>query len=176
METYTACKAFVDNPQYNEDRRYVLDNLVAGDIDPPLVTLVQKINRLPYVFSLQCCYGHFLWKNGKEINPLESLEADTWVTYRLAYIALCIENSSLGRHLQQRLMNIPSSISEDNIQFFSAQWFWDQWPNSYAIQIMPERFKGFDVAQITATEARELATIRDGCFAYLDAFITNISN
>ncbi len=176
METYTDCKPFIDNPNFKEDRRNILDNLEVGGIDPLLVPLVQKINRLPYVFSLQCCHGHFLWKNGQEIKTLEPLETNKWVTYRLAYIALCIENSSLGRRLQQRLMNIPLFINQDNIQFCSAQWFWDQWPNSYGLQIMPERFKAFDSALTTYAEAREIAKIRDACFAYLDEFVTNISN
>jgi len=176
METYTDCKPFIDNPNFKEDRRNILDNLEVGGMDLPLIPLVQKINRLPYVFSLQCCHGHFLWQNGKEIKTLEPLETDTSVTYRLAYIALCIENSSSGRRLQQRLMNIPLFINQDNIQFCSAQWFWDQWPNSYALQIMPERFKAFDSALTTYAEAREIAKIRDACFAYLDEFVTNISN
>jgi len=176
METYTDCKPFIDIPNFKEDRRNILDTLEVGGIDPLLVPLVQKINRLPYVFSLQCCHGHFLWKNGQEIKTLEPLETDKWVTYRLAYIALCIENSSSGRRLQKRLMNIPLFINQDNIQFCSAQWFWDQWPNSYALQIMPERFKAFDSALITYAEAREIAKIRDACFAYLDEFVTNISN
>ena len=41
---------------------------------------------------------------------------------------------------------------------------------------MPERFKAFDSALITYAEAREIAKIRDACFAYLDEFVTNISN
>lgn len=174
METYTDCKPFVHNPNFKEDRRCILDNLEVGCIDLPLAPLVQKINRLPYVFSLQCCHGHFLWKNGKEITTLEPLETDQWITYRLAYIALCIENSSPGRRLQQQLMNIPYVINRDNIQCCSAQWFWDQWPNSYAIQIMPERFKAFDSAQITYAEATEIAKIRDACFASLAVLVHNL--
>ena len=91
-------------------------------------------------------------------------------------MALCIENSSSGRRFQQGLMNIASVIDRDNIQICSAQWFWDQWPNSYAIQVMPERFKKSDSAQITYAEAREIAEVRDACFAYLDDFLTDISN
>lgn len=174
METYSECKPFVDHPEFRENRRQVLENLEVGDIDLPLVSLVQKINRLPHVFSLQCCYGHFLWNNGTEIKVLEPLKTDKWVRYRLAYIALCIENSSSGRVLQQRLMDIPSFSNQDNVQFCSAQWFWDQWPNSYALQIMPERFKEFDSAQITYVEAMKIAKLRDVCFAYLDNFVTDI--
>lgn len=176
METYTDCKPFVDTLHFKRDRGYILDNLDVGGIDLPLLPLVQKINRLPYVFSLQCCQGHFLRKNGKDIKTLDPLQIDQPVNYRLAYIALCIENSSPGRRLQQRLMNIPSFIDCDNVQFCSAQWFWNQWPNSYALQIMPERFKTFDSALITCTEAREIAKIRDACFAYLDDFVANISD
>ena len=176
METYTDYKPFVDHPSFREDRRCIIDNLDVGGIDPPLIPLIQKINRFPYVFSLQCCHGHFIWKNGKEVKTLEQLETYKWVKYRLAYIALCIENSSPGRRLQQRLTKIPLLINREKVQFCSAQWFWDQWPNSYAMQIIPERYKEFDSAQIAYAEAKEVAKIRDDCFAYLDDFVTNIFN
>jgi len=176
METYTDCKPFVDHPHFRENRRSALDSLEVGGIDSPLVPVVQKINRLPYVFTLQCCHGHFVLKNGTEIYTPEPLEPGLFVTYRLAYMALCIENSAPGRQLRQRLLNIPAFISRDNVQFCSAQWFWDQWPNSYALQIMPERFKAFDSAEITCAEAGEIAKLRDACFAYVDEGITNLVN
>ena len=176
METYTACKSFVDAPDFKENRRYALDNLEVDSIDLPLVPLIQKINRLPYVFSLQCCHGHFLSKDSKEMNILESLEAETSVKYRLAYIAVCMENNFSGRRFQQKLMTIPRIINRDKVQFCSAQWFWDQWPNSYAIQVMPERFKTFDCARIRSAEARQIAKIRDACFSHIDELVTHILN
>lgn len=176
METYTDYKPFINNPNYKEDRRNVLDNLEVSAIDLPLAPLVQSINRLPFVFSLQCCYGHFLWENGTEIYTLEPLKTDKLVTYRLAYIAFCIENSFSGSLLQQKLISIPSFVDQSNVQFCSAQWFWDQWPNSYALQIMPERFKDLDSAQITYAETMEIAKIRDTFFAYLGDFVTHSIN
>jgi hypothetical protein len=75
METYTEYKPFVENPNFAEDRRDMVENLEAGGMDPHLVPLVEKINRLPSVFSLQCCHGHFLSQEGKEMFPI--LEASS---------------------------------------------------------------------------------------------------
>lgn len=175
METYTDYKPFRHTPNFKADRLAVLDNLDLDLIDSPLVKLIKDINRLPYLFTLQCCYGHFLNKDGKEISNLDLSETNERVEYRLAYIAFCIENSLSGRNIRQRLMNIPLSIDRDKIQFCSAQWFWEQWLNSYALQVMPKRFKDRDTAQFEYAEAREIENVRDYFFVFLKDFIARLS-
>ena len=174
METFSDCKPFVHNPSYQTDRKITLDNLDANLLDAPLVKLVYNINKLPYLFTLQCCHGHFLKKDGEEIVNLELPGSNELVEYRLAYIAFCIENSPSGRKIRQKLMNIPLTIDRDTIQFCSAQWFWDQWLNSYAIQIMPTTLKDLDSAQIKHSEAREVAKVRDACFASLNDIFSSL--
>lgn len=174
METYTDYKAFVPNPHYGADKQATLDGLDVDLIDFPLIKLVNDINIIPYLFTLQCCHGHFIGKDGKEIVSFESLDTDDWIEYRLAYIALCIENSTSGRKVRNELMNIPETIDRDNIQFCSAQWFWEQWLNSYAIQVMPKRFRHLDTAQIERTEARRIAKIRDSLFVLLEDYFASL--
>ena len=70
-------------------------------IDMPIINLINGFNKLPYCFTLQSCYGHFVYNGQKDSHNLEPLPVkDTIakVEYRIAYIAFCIENSRLGRN------------------------------------------------------------------------------
>ncbi|MFT5697678.1 MAG: hypothetical protein ACI8ZB_000526 [Desulforhopalus sp.] len=161
METYIPPKPFVDNPRFQTDRQTVLNNLDITLVDEPLIYLINDLNNVPYLFTLQCCYGHFLTTESREILDLDLLGTSDPVEYRLAYIAFCIENSPPGRQITQQLKNIPLSVGPSLVQFCSAQWFWDQWVNSYALQIMPQRFKDKDSTIIDCYEARKIKEVRD---------------
>lgn len=175
METYINSKPLRHNPHFKAERQVALDNLDLNRIDPHIIDLVKEINRLPCLFTLQCCHGHFLKKDGKEISSLELLENYERVEYKLAYIALCIENSLMGNSVRKRLMNIPLSVGLDRVQFCSAQWFWERWLNSYALQVMPVRFKDQDTAQLEYVEAREVAKVRDEFYIFLEDFKVSYS-
>jgi len=175
METYIDSKALTYTPNFKADRQVALDNLDFNLIDSPIIELVKEINRLPCLFTVQCCHGHFLKKDGKEISNLELSENYEPVDYKLAYIAICIENSLMGNSIRKRLMNIPLSIDRDRIQFCSAQWFWEKWLNSYALQVMPEIFKDQDTAQLEYVEARKIEKVRDDFFVFLKDFIASHS-
>ncbi len=60
METLTKLKKFVHNPHYNEQRQVCLEKLDINTIDTPVVEIVTGFEKLPYCFTLQSCYGHFL--------------------------------------------------------------------------------------------------------------------
>jgi hypothetical protein len=175
METYTDPKPLRHTPTFKVDRLEALDKLDTKLVDSPLVTLIKDINRLPYLFTLQCCYGHFIKKDGKEVSDLDLLDTSERVEYRLAYVAFCIENSISGRNIRQHLMSIPVSIDRDKIQFCSAHWFWEQWLNSYALQVMPKRFKDRDTAQLEYAEAKEIEKVRDSFFVMFKDFIARRS-
>ena len=70
METYTKPKELVSHPRYEEDRRKALAGLRDGMIDNPIVRLVNGMNTLPFCFTLQCCYGHFLYKGQNNTHNL----------------------------------------------------------------------------------------------------------
>ena len=174
METYTDYKPFVPNPHFKAERQTALDNLDLNLVDSPLKNLVKRINKLPFIFTLQCCHGHFLNKDGEEIAILDFSESNELVEYRLAYIAFCIDNNFSGRNIRQSLINIPSSIDPNDLQFCSAEWFWDQWLNTYALQVMPERLKDRDKARLEHAEARKIGKVRDTFFVYLEDFIARL--
>jgi len=174
METYTAPKPFEDYPGFQPDRQLALNILDIALIDNPLVGLIKDLNKLPYLFTLQCCHGHFLTTDDEEISDFGLLGSINKVEYRLAYIAFCIENSPSGKKFAQQLKDISLTVEQGLVQFCSAQWFWDQWVNSYALQIMPQRFKDKDSVVIDFHEAEKIKQARDIFFAYMKDFTSTI--
>lgn len=169
METYIEPKPLVDNPQYQSQRQMNLSGLRDDMIDYPIIDLIHTINQLPYCFTLQCCYGHFLYPGQDDPHNLEFLphtDRIETVEYRIAYLALCIEHSVKGLNLYYELNQI-SSIDPKNIQFCSAEWFWRQQVNSYALQVEPERYKTEDKVIITYEEAVKIEKVRMRFFEHL---------
>lgn len=83
----------------------------------------------------QSCYGHFIYTGQRDphnIEPLPVTDKIARVEYRIAYIALCIENNAAGIKLLKALKEI-TVIDPENIQFCGADWFWERQINSYAL-------------------------------------------
>lgn len=173
METYTAPKPFEDYPGFQSDRQLALSILDSTLIDKPLAGLIKDFNTLPYLFTLQCCHGHFVTTDDEEISDFDVSGSINKVEYRLAYLAFCIESSPSGVTFAQQLKAISLTMAEGLVQFCSAQWFWDQWPNSYALQVIPQRFKDKDRAIIDFHEAEKIQQARDIFFAYMKDFATS---
>jgi hypothetical protein len=89
------------------------------------------------------------------------------VQYRIAYLALCLEDSEPGIRLRSLLGRVPE-IGTGYIQFGSPKWFWEQCPNSYALQVGPERFCERDVVTIEYQEALRVQSVRDRFFDRLE--------
>ena len=175
METYTEPKNLVENPHYIDQRRKCLAGLRDGMIDVPIVDVIQAFNRLPYGFTLQSCYGHFVYqgqKNSHNLAPLPITDAIASVTYRIAYICLCVENSDRGWALLEALNEI-TVIDPDNIQFCCAEWFWKRQVNSYALQVQPNRFKDKDSAVLDYREALQIEKIRNMFFNQVRDLLLN---
>ena len=173
METYTEPKALVENPHYQRQRQTSLANLSDEMIDIPIIELVNSFNKLPYCFTMQSCYGHFLYKGQRDPHNLESLPAINTIAsveYRIAYIAFCIENSNSGRRFLEALKEI-TSIEPENIQLCCAEWFWKRQVNSYALQVEPERFKHQDRAKLNYNEALHIEKTRNTFFVQLKELI-----
>lgn len=155
METFTQLNEFVEHPHYLEQRREHLSKLALDTIDAPIVDLISGFAQLPYCFTLQSCYGHFLYgdqKNPGNLEPLPVSSGITTVEYRIAYIAVCIQNSDLGRALFDDLGDIPT-IDPAYIQWGCAEWFWKTHPNSYVLQVEPERLMNKDSVSVDYQEA-----------------------
>jgi hypothetical protein len=173
LETFTKLKPFVDNPHYRKQRQRSLTMLDITTIDAPIIAIITGFTKLSYCFTLQSCYGHFVHSAQPEsgnIEPLPLSDSITTVEYRIAYIALCVENSSLGRHLFQDLEQIPA-IDPEYIQFGCAEWFWEQQVNSYALQVEPKRHMTKDKVRVGYQEALHIEKIRNQCFAQLEKLL-----
>lgn len=169
METFIESRPLVENPDYREQRRERLAGLSEGMIDEPIVDVIDALNRLPQCFTLQCCYGHFVYPGQEDLQNLERLPETRIVTeveYRIAYLAFCVEDSAPGRTLLEGLKTV-ASIDPDNVQFGCAEWFWEQQVDSYVLQVEPDRFKFQDKAFLGYEEALKIEKVRDAFFADL---------
>lgn len=169
METFTEPKELLQNPRYKEQRQQTLDGLSDGMIDAPIIDVIHAFNKLPYCFTLQSCYGHFLYKgqnNRHNLEPLPISNSIARVAYRIAYIAFCIKNNVSGKGLLQALKEM-TAIDPENIQFCCAEWFWKKQVNSYALQVVPNRFKHKDRAILDYREALHIEKIRNEFFVRL---------
>ena len=163
METFTEPRKLIENPLFAKQRRKVLSTLSDDKIDGPIVDLIRDFNAQPFCFTLQACCGHFVHDGQPDpysLAPLPLLGPVGTVEYRIAYVALCVDNSAAGQNLLRRLAQIPA-IDPYYIQFGSAEWFWEHQVNSYALQVEPERFKNQDKATLDYTEARQVEAVRD---------------
>ena len=163
METFTEFKSLVKNPLFTQQREKALNQLDINTIDAPIKEIIKGFSNLPYCFTLQSCYGHFLYndqKNPNNVKPLPNLDNISKIEYRIAYIALCIRNNEQGRMLLQKLKKIPT-IDPDYVQFGCADWFWGQQVNSYALQVEPERYKRKDKITVNFQEALHIEKVRN---------------
>ncbi len=181
METFTTVKSLVHNPHYHEQRHKALSGLDIDTIDKPIAGIVSRLAKLSYCFTLQSCYGHFLYggqKNTDNIDPLPLSTDITNVEYRIAYVALCIQNNDLGHSsvgayaptgqaMFTDLSNLPA-IDPEYVQFGCAEWFWKRQVNSYTVQVAPERYKTKDRCVVDYQEALHIEKIRNDFFGKLE--------
>lgn len=174
METFTDIRPLIADPDYHNRRQAVIKSLDLNELDEPVIELVKDFLTLPYCFTLQSCYGHFVHddqKNPGNIEPLTGADHISVVEYRIAYIAVCIQNNDSGSLLLNDLRKIPA-IDPQYIQFGCAQWFWKQHINSYALQVEPERYREKDSAHVDFQEALHLEKVRNKFFSNLKQLIS----
>ena len=173
METFAAPKTLVDNPHFSEQRKQCLATLSDELIDTPILDIIHGFNQYPFCFTLQACYGHFLYHGQDDphnFNSLPILSSKIRVEYRIAYVAFCIENSVLGKRFYKRLEKL-TRIDPQNIQICSAEWFWQRQVNSFALQVEPDRFKEKDSTILDYKEALGIEKIRAAFFDQLSELL-----
>ena len=173
MKTFTKLKAFVDDPHYYEKRDESLRKLKISTIDTPIVEIIKDFAKLSYCFTLQSCYGHFIHEgqqNPNNIEPLSNVDKSSSIEYRIAYIALCIQNNDLGKQLSGDLEKI-TIIDPEYIQFGCAEWFWGRQVNSYALQVEPERYKTEDRCHLNIQEALYVEKVKNQVFKELKLLV-----
>lgn len=162
MNTFTESREFVTHLRYYQDRKKAIAALDLDSIDEPIVDIVSALADLSFCFPLQSCVGHFVCDPDQNTRTLASVRKTYAgpVRYRIAYVALCIENSHNGRTMHNFLAEIPT-IDPTYIQFGSADWFWERFANSYILQVEPLIHMEKDEVILEAAEARHVQITRD---------------
>jgi hypothetical protein len=176
METFTELKPFTDNPDFLQQRSLNLSKLDLLSIDQPIRQLIKKISDIDYCFTLQSCYGHFLYGEQRDkhsTDPLPTSPISGDIEYRIAYIAFCIESNEKGKMLLESMKDL-ISIDKLYIQIGCADWFWDQQVNSFALQVEPERFKFQDTCLIDYQEGIHIENVRNSFFEELQKIISEL--
>jgi len=179
METYSQAKPMVEDRSYearrNEAISLLKDELSAGNIDPPLIGLLQDISKMRHCYTLQSCYGHFvhdLRTDDKNTEPIGKFKGSiSRVHYRIAYLAFCMQNSESGRRLHDDLKKVVE-IDPGYVQFGSADWFWKRAPNSYVVQLPPERSKEVDSVWVDIDEALHMESLRERFFREIGTIVS----
>lgn len=173
METFTELKPLVPNPGFKSQRKMKLAGLTDDLIDQPIVSIVNRLNALPFCFTLQSCFGHFLHQNQPDQHNLEPLPKDLdigKIEYRIAYLAFALDDSPAGAAFLQSLQSI-AALDMENIQLGCAEWFWQQQINSYALQVEPSRLKNQDRVILDYQEALTVESARNRFFDAIDALL-----
>lgn len=172
METFSEAREFVEHGGYVRARQRAIAALDLASIDDPIKDIVEGFAALPHCFTLQCCYGHFVCSPEQDPHNFEPIPLgfSGLVTYRIAYIAFCLENSPGGQLLRHSLARL-TAVDPGYIQFGSAHWFWERWPNSYALQVEPRAHMLKDEAILASTEALHTQAVRELFFEELRAVL-----
>ncbi|MFC1505259.1 hypothetical protein ACFL5W_01950 [Thermodesulfobacteriota bacterium] len=169
METFTEIKELVANRHFNAQKEKCLAGFADDLIDPPIVEIIQDLNKRSFCFTLQSCFGHFVYDGQRDpynLTPLPITEHIDSVEYRIAYVAFCIENNADGERFLAALKDI-TAFDPENIQFGCAEWFWKRQVNSFALQVEPDRFKHQDKAMLDHEEALYIEKTRNQFFYQL---------
>ena len=178
METFTPARPFTRHPGYLSDRkkahRELEREILMGSIDAPLLPIIQECFLITHFFSIQCCYGHFvhnLQPDTENLVPPSHYKGKIeTVRYRLAYLAVCIQDNIQGNEMYSDMEKLAAD-NPDYIQFGSADWFWERMVNTYCIQLEPERLKNKDSGVIPMEEAVHLEMLREDFFNHLASII-----
>ena len=174
MQTFIEAKPLVPFPAYAEERARAVGAIVWDDLDAPVVDVVRAFNELPHAFTLQCCHGHFLTARGQDEHDLAPLPEGHHgaVRYRIAYMALCVDDDAAGRKFLERAAGLPALLDPAYVQFGCADWFWQQWVDSYVLQVEPVAHRFEDQASLSAGEALRTQSVRDAFFEELRDLLT----
>ncbi len=172
METFTAPKPLVPNPNFEAQKQSSLAGLGDHLIDAPIVEIINRFNRLSFCYTLQSCYGHFVYGDQQDphnVTPLPTSTIRRPIEYRIAYIAIAVADSEAGRKFKHTFSELVV-LDPVNVQFCSADWFWERQVNTYALQVEPDRFKHQDKAVLAYAEAKHVEAVRNTFFDHIRRF------
>nr|WP_321257385.1 hypothetical protein [uncultured Pseudodesulfovibrio sp.] len=164
METFIPSVPLQNTSNFTQAKAQALKNLDTIPIDMPIKDIVISINKLPYCYTIQCCWGHFVNSKQPDKNNLEVVkknDIDEKFEYRIAYLALSLENTSAGTFFLDDMKKIPSIVNSNYVQFGCAQWFLQRHINSYVLQVQPSDRAHIDSMTVPQKEALLIQSTRN---------------
>jgi hypothetical protein len=168
----------VVDPRYQDRRKQCLNGLNTDELDSPIADLINALCEFSFCFTIQSCFGHFLYPGQEDANNIEMLPLTgkiQSVNYRIAFIALCFADSHSGGEFLRWLKPLPE-IDPQYIQFGCAEWFWERNPNAYVLQVAPERHMLRDKCTVDFREARHIEKVRNAFYDRLRMLVSNINS
>lgn len=152
-----------------------LERMLASDsIDAPIAGLVERCARIPHCYTIQSCYGHFVCEDGTDVHRLkpilDDLVEDSYVHYRIAYMAFCLKWDASGQRFHDDLAAV-TEVDPEYVQFGSADWFWNRCVNTYVLQVEPLRCVMEDSLDVGIREAIRIEAARDEFCSKLEVTI-----
>ena len=178
METLTAAKPLIDNPEFTVQKEAALSSLDRRTIDEPIRDVVRMLNDLSFCFTIQSCCGHFVFgrqNDPKNVEPLPQTDVNESIEYRIAYVALCVQKGKPAEKFLSDLSDI-RTVDPQYIQYGSAIWFWERHVNSYVVQVEPERDSNKDTARINDREARYIEGLKRNVFLRIHSLAKSYSD
>jgi hypothetical protein len=177
MQTFTEFRPMVVSPRFQDRKRQCLNELNIDELDAPIAGLIDDMCEFPFCFTIQSCFGHFLYPGQEDPNNIEPLPSTSKihsVEYRIAYVAICLEESHSGREFLRWLRQLPE-IDHQYIQFGCAEWFWERNQNSYVLQVEPAEHMLKDKCTVAFQEALHIEKVRDKFYDRLMTLISRIN-
>jgi len=177
METFTKLRPMVVDPHYQDRRKQCLNELNIDELDAPIADLIDDLCGFPFCFTIQSCFGHFLYPRQEKPNNIEPLPSKgkiQSVEYRIAYIAICVEDTRSGKEFLRWLKQLPE-IDPHFIQFGCAEWFWERNPNSYVLQVEPAEHMLKDKCTVNFQEALHIEKVRNKFYDRLMTLVSRIN-
>ncbi|MFO7595474.1 MAG: hypothetical protein R6W92_03910 [Desulfocurvibacter africanus] len=169
MQTFVAEKAMVPDSGFPERKKSAMRDVRDAPIDAPILDIVHGLCSFPWCYTLQSCFGHFVGDTQDDPHSLRTLSTaspSTSYLYRIAYVAVCLDECAAGRDLLARLRRIPD-MDPDHVQFGCAEWFWERQVNSFVLQVQPRDRLHLDSMPVSHDEALRIQTARDRFFSSL---------
>lgn len=169
MQTFVTEKEMVPDPGFTERKESAMRDVRDAAIDAPILDIVHGLCALPWCYTLQSCAGHFVDDSQDDLHSLRTLNAaspQTSYLYRIAYVAVCLDDCAAGRNFLACLRRMPD-MDPDHVQFGCAEWFWERQVNSFVLQVQPKDRLHLDSMPVTRDEALHIQTARDRFFSSL---------
>jgi hypothetical protein len=177
VQAFTEPRIPEPNQDFARQREEALVRLDLEGLDCPLRDLVSRLAEMPCCFPVESCCGHYAILDGGRRRVFDSLPplngSTTSVLYRVAHVALCLDDSPSGRDLLRELRAVPA-IAPERVQFGCVDHLWERQINTFVLQVVPWPHRFVDDVLLLPAEATEVEEARRWFFNRLDDLVRDL--